>query len=74
MQVELQFSLTEENLMIKTRPPIRYPGSKYRAAKHITPFLNLIHYDEYREPFLGGGAIFFVQPLAKYTWLNDIDK
>lgn len=55
-------------------PPIRYTGSKFRAAKHIIPHLERIEYDEYREPFLGCGAIFFTMPLVKYNWLNDIDE
>jgi len=58
----------------KTRSPIRFPGSKYQAIKYIVPFLEDIPHDEYREPFLGGGAIFFAKPLAETNWLNDIDE
>jgi DNA adenine methylase len=57
----------------KVRPPMRYPGSKFRAAKYILPYLDIEH-DEYREPFLGGGAIFFTKKLATSNWLNDIDN
>lgn len=57
----------------KVAPPLRYPGSKFRAAKHILPFIQY-DYDEYREPFFGGGAIFFKLPLVKVNWINDIDK
>lgn len=56
------------------KSPFRYPGSKARALKFIKPFLNELHYDEYREPFVGGGAIFFALPKVKHTWINDIDK
>lgn len=57
----------------KIRPPLRYPGSKYRAYKYIEPFVNHAFHDEYREPFLGSGAVFFQKSLSQYTWLNDLD-
>lgn len=67
------FELIKRNHIDNIAPALRYPGSKFRAAKHILPFIpNEI--DEYREPFLGGGSIFFKLPLAKKSWLNDIDK
>lgn len=55
------------------RPFLRYPGSKYNASKFIEPFWANIDFDEYREPFLGGGAIFFKKPKSQYSILNDID-
>ena len=60
--------------MDKVRPFLRYPGSKYNASKYIAPFWNSIKFDEYREPFLGSGAVFFKMPKAKTSWLNDIDQ
>ena len=56
----------------KVSPPIRYPGSKFRASKLILPHLEIPH-AEYREPFLGSGAIFFTKRKSKFNWLNDID-
>jgi DNA adenine methylase len=57
--------------MIKS--PLRYPGGKNRAVKTIAPLVP--EFDEFREPFLGGGSIFvyFKQkyPNKKY-WINDI--
>ena len=57
--------------MIKS--PLRYPGGKSRAVKIITSFVP--EFDEFREPFLGGGSVFayFKQkyPNKKY-WINDI--
>lgn len=58
----------------KIQPPLRYPGSKFRAYKHIKPFIELIEHDEYREPFFGSGAVFFQKKLAKYNWINDLDE
>lgn len=54
-------------------PPLRYPGSKYRAAKYIIPYFPKI-IDEYREPFFGSGAIFFTLPKVSESWINDIDQ
>lgn len=57
----------------KVSPPIRYPGSKFRASKFILPHLEVSH-SEYREPFLGSGAIFFTKKKVVKNWLNDIDS
>ena len=40
------------------KTPLRYPGGKSRAIKKMAPYFpNLGEYDEYREPFLGGGSV-----------------
>ncbi len=56
------------------RPFLRYPGSKYNASKFIEPFWASIDFEEYREPFLGGGAVFFKMPKHQYSILNDLDE
>jgi DNA adenine methylase len=53
--------------------PFRYPGGKYYALKFILPFLHAVPHDEYREPFVGGGSVFFGKRKSKYTWLNDLE-
>lgn len=57
--------------MIKS--PLRYPGGKSRAIKHISPLIP--EFDEYREPFVGGGSVFVYlkqrYPKRKF-WINDI--
>lgn len=57
--------------MIKS--PLRYPGGKSRAVKLISTLLP--EFDEYREPFLGGGSIFIYAkqrfPNKKF-WVNDL--
>lgn len=57
--------------MIKS--PLRYPGGKSRAIKKIAPLVPEFH--EYREPFLGGGSVFFYikqQYKDKTYWVNDL--
>jgi DNA adenine methylase len=57
-----------------TQSPFRYPGGKYYALKYIIPFLNAYPHDEYREPFVGGGSVFFGKQKAIFNWLNDLEK
>ncbi|MDR1140043.1 MAG: DNA adenine methylase [Planctomycetaceae bacterium] len=57
--------------MIKS--PLRYPGGKSRAVELIASLLP--EFDEFREPFLGGGSV-FVYAKQKYPyrkfWGNDL--
>lgn len=53
---------------------LRYPGGKYYAVKLLIPFLKSVHYDEYREPFFGGGSIFWAKEKSKFNWINDLDS
>ena len=57
--------------MIKS--PLRYPGGKSRAVELIAPLLP--DFDEFREPFLGGGSVFVHTkqrfPQKNY-WVNDL--
>jgi DNA adenine methylase len=57
------------------KSPLRYPGGKSRAIPQILPYLPA-QFDEYREPFVGGGAL-FVYLKQKYptlkTWINDLN-
>lgn len=59
--------------MIKS--PLRYPGGKSRAI-HLIKDLVPANFDEYREPFLGGGSVFVFMrqayPDIKY-WVNDLN-
>ncbi len=57
--------------MIKS--PLRYPGGKSRVAEKIASLVP--PFDEYREPFVGGGSVFFALkqkfPERKF-WINDV--
>ena len=49
----------------------RYPGGKSRVVyKIISRMPNFIR--EMREPFVGGGSVFFAMPLDAKRWINDI--
>jgi len=53
--------------------PFRYPGGKYYALKFIIPFLHLPFHTEYREPFVGGGSVFFAKTKSLHNWINDLE-
>ena len=57
--------------MIKS--PLRYPGGKSRAVDLVSTLIP--EFDEFREPFLGGGSIFIYLkqrfPKKKF-WVNDL--
>jgi DNA adenine methylase len=57
--------------MIKS--PLRYPGGKSRAVDRIAELIP--DFDEFREPFLGGGSVFIYlkqrYPNKKF-WINDL--
>ena len=55
------------------RSPFRFVGSKYQAIRLIRPIWESVPHDEYREPLVGGGAVFFAKPKVRFNWLNDID-
>ncbi|NJK34277.1 MAG: DNA adenine methylase [Oscillatoriales cyanobacterium SM2_2_1] len=59
--------------MIKS--PLRYPGGKSRAIQQMKSLLPK-EFEEYREPFVGGGSFFIylrqVHPKLK-IWINDLN-
>jgi len=52
------------------RSPLRYPGGKSRVAKLLCGYIP--DHADYREIFVGGGAIFFHKPKARRNWINDL--
>lgn len=51
--------------------PFRYPGGKSKVQQKILARAPE-HFVEYREPFVGGGGVFFgVNPIGKRRWIND---
>ena len=58
------------------KTPLRYPGGKSRACIKMDPYIpDLRDYNEYREPFLGGGSV-AIHITKKYphlkVWVNDL--
>ena len=57
------------------KSPLRYPGGKSRALKQILPIVP--KFNEFREPMVGGGSVFFalkqLNPTKKF-WINDVNK
>lgn len=51
------------------RPLLKYPGGKERELNHINDALPSI-INNYYEPFLGGGAVYF-NINAKHYYVND---
>ena len=59
------------------KSPLRYPGGKSRALKQILPLIP-VNISEFREPFVGGGSVFFAirslfQNRIKSYWINDLN-
>jgi site-specific DNA-adenine methylase len=49
---------------------LRYPGGKSRAVTKMDPYFpDLRNYDEFREPFVGGGSV-AIHITKKYPYLN----
>ena len=62
--------------MKSLKTPLRYPGGKSRACTKMDPYFpDLRNYDEFREPFLGGGSV-AIYITKKYPnldiWVNDL--
>jgi len=67
--------LYNARVMTEIKSPLRYPGGKSRAIarmKQLTP----PDFDEYREPFVGGGSFFIHLKQARpdlKIWINDLN-
>jgi site-specific DNA-adenine methylase len=62
--------------MKSLKTALRYPGGKSRAVAKMDPYFpDLRNYDEFREPFLGGGSV-AIYITKKYPsldiWVNDL--
>jgi DNA adenine methylase len=62
--------------MKSLKTPIRYAGGKSRACVKMDPYFpDLRNYNEFREPFLGGGSV-AIHITKKYPdlriWVNDL--
>ena len=55
------------------KPLIKWPGGKERIIKYIEPYFPE-KFNDYVEPFLGGGAVFFYLEPGQHSFLNDINE
>jgi DNA adenine methylase len=57
------------------KTPLRYPGGKSRAVQKLFAYLPDKSYDEFREPFLGGGSV-AIEWTKRYpntaVWVSDL--
>lgn len=70
------FRVTEDSYQKSkqfVKSPFRYPGGKFYAVKYILPFMDCVKHDEFREPFVGGGTIFFAKNKVAHNWVNDLE-
>ncbi len=61
--------------MAEIKTPLRYPGGKSRAIKQMK-YLLPKEFEEYREPFVGGGSFFIYLKQKKpnlKVWINDLN-
>ncbi|HEY9677577.1 MAG TPA: DNA adenine methylase [Drouetiella sp.] len=62
--------------LVKYRSPLRYPGGKQKAIEQISQILPK-KVKEFREPFVGGGSVYFHAKsvgMAEKYWINDAFK
>jgi DNA adenine methylase len=66
--------MLEEGQVDKARPFLRWAGGKRWLIKTVHELVSNIDYNNYHEPFLGGGAIFFALMPKGKAYLADFNK
>ncbi|HEY9222422.1 MAG TPA: Dam family site-specific DNA-(adenine-N6)-methyltransferase [Lutibacter sp.] len=71
--------MTKSNIIIQNnnidpKPFLRWAGGKKWLKKEIDNLLPKQEFNNYHEPFLGGGAIFFHLNPINISYLNDLNK
>ena len=56
------------------KPFLRWAGGKTWLLKHIKQITGETEFNNYHEPFLGGGAVFFSNTLIKIAFLSDLNE
>jgi DNA adenine methylase len=57
-----------------TKPFLRWAGGKNWLVKHLNEILNIESFNNYHEPFLGGGSIFFNLQNDQKSYLSDLNS
>ena len=55
------------------QPFLRWAGGKTWLTKHLPKIIGDMKFNNYHEPFLGGGAIFFALSPSKEEFLSDVN-
>ena len=64
----------DTNLKILNKPFLRWTGGKIWLTSHIQDLIKNFHFNNYHEPFLGGGSIFFSLKNYKKAYLSDFNS
>lgn len=60
--------------ILVTKPFLRWAGGKTWLLKYLKNIIGNIDFNNYHEPFLGGGAIFFSNKVPKRAFLSDLNE
>ena len=60
--------LMDYKVDVLRKPFLRWTGGKNWLVTHVSKLLSKIEFNNYHEPFLGGGSIFFSLNIRKKTW------
>ncbi|HZY78644.1 MAG TPA: Dam family site-specific DNA-(adenine-N6)-methyltransferase [Cyclobacteriaceae bacterium] len=55
------------------KPFLRWAGGKRWLVRQLSERLNALSFNNYYEPFLGGGSVFFNLPTTKKAFLSDLN-
>ncbi|WP_276503280.1 DNA adenine methylase [Terrimonas pollutisoli] len=69
----MQLKIVDEPPVTKASPFLRWAGGKKWFLKHISSQLPN-NFQNYHEPFLGGGAVFFNTENQKRNYLSDLNE
>ena len=61
-------------VQVGAKPFLRWAGGKTWLAKHLSSLLPSDGYNNYHEPFLGGGAVFLALDPAGVSYLSDLNQ
>lgn len=67
-----KMELITNNLDAISKPFLRWAGGKNWLIKHLQE-IKKIKFNNYHEPFLGGGSIFFYLKPIKHSYLSDLN-
>ncbi|MDB5190532.1 MAG: adenine methylase [Segetibacter sp.] len=62
----------QEDKLLKIRPLIKWTGGKYREYRTFSTYIPA--FNNYYEPFFGGGGVFFAHQPSGKAFLNDKSK